>query len=104
MVAHRDGQGIVGSDLPAALPILRQRPGPVVYLEAGEMAQVTRQGMNVFDLKGNSLTKEMRTVFPQDALVDRGGYRHYMLKENNGTAPGGGWRPTGTGQLRRKPG
>ena len=81
VVAHRDGQGIVGSDLPAALPILRQRPGPVAYLEAGEMAQVTRQGVDVFDLEGNSLSKEMRTVFPQDALVDRGGYRHYMLKE-----------------------
>lgn len=81
VVAHRDGQGIIGSDLPAVLPILRQRPGPVAYLEAGEMAQVTRQGVKVFDLQGNTLGKEMRTVFPQDALVDRGGYRHFMLKE-----------------------
>ncbi len=81
VVAHRDGQGIVGSDLPAALPILRQRPGPVAYLEPGEMAQVTRQGAQVFDLEGNAVEKEMRTVSPQDALVDRGGYRHFMLKE-----------------------
>ena len=81
VVAHRDGQGIVGSDLPAALPILRQRPGPVAYLEPGEMAQVTRQGVEIFDLAGNAVQKEMRTVFPQDALVDRGGYRHFMLKE-----------------------
>lgn len=81
VVAHRDGQGIVGSDLPAALPILRQRPGPVAYLEPGEMAQVTRQGVQVFDLAGNIIHKEMRTVSPQDALVDRGGYRHFMLKE-----------------------
>ncbi|MDE2844219.1 MAG: glutamine--fructose-6-phosphate transaminase (isomerizing), partial [Chloroflexota bacterium] len=81
VVAHRDGQGIVGSDLPAALPILRQRPGPVAYLEPGEMAQVTRQGVEIFDLAGNEVQKEMRTVFPQDALVDRGGYRHFMLKE-----------------------
>ena len=81
VVAHRDGQGIVGSDLPAALPILRQRPGPVAYLEPGEMAQITRQGVEIFDLAGNEVQKEMRTVFPQDALVDRGGYRHFMLKE-----------------------
>ena len=81
VVAHRDGQGIVGSDLPAALPILRQRPGPVAYLEPGEMAQVTRQEVEVFDLQGNPVQKEMRIVSPQDALVDRGGYRHYMLKE-----------------------
>ena len=81
VVAHRDGQGIVGSDLPAALPILRQRPGPVAYLDSGEMAQVTRQGVSLFDLEGAPIQKEMRTVFPQDALVDRGGYRHFMLKE-----------------------
>ena len=81
VVAHRDGQGIVGSDLPAVLPILRQRPGPVAYLEAGEIAQVTRQGVQVCDLEGRDLQKEMRTVYPQDALVDRGGYRHFMLKE-----------------------
>lgn len=81
VVAHRDGQGIVGSDLPAALPILRQRPGPVAYLEPGEMALVTRQGVRVLDLDGNTVQKEMRTVSPQDALVDRGGYRHFMLKE-----------------------
>ena len=81
VVAHRDGQGIVGSDLPAALPILRQRPGPVAYLDPGEVAQVTRQGVQVFDLDGNAVEKEVRTVSPQDALVDRGGYRHFMLKE-----------------------
>ncbi len=81
VVAHRDGQGIVGSDLPAVLPILRQRPGPVAYLDAGEMAEVTRLGVRILDLEGNSISKEMRTVFPQDALVDRGGYRHFMLKE-----------------------
>lgn len=81
VVSHRDGQGIVGSDLPAALPILRQRPGPVAYLEGGEVAEVTRSGLEFTDLQGRSLQKEMRTVFPQDALVDRGGYRHFMLKE-----------------------
>ena len=81
VVAHRDGQGIVGSDLPAALPILRQRPGPVAYLEPGEMAEVTGRGVHVLDLEGNTVQKEVRTVFPQDALVDRGGYRHFMLKE-----------------------
>ena len=81
VVAHRDGQGIVGSDLPAALPVLRNRPGPVAFLDPGEMAQVTRQGVQVFDLQGNAINKEMRTVSPQDALVDRGGYRHFMLKE-----------------------
>ena len=84
VIAHRDGQGIVGSDLPAALPILRQRlqqPGPVSFLEAGEMAVVTREGVKFSDMEGKGLTKQPHNVAPEDVLVDKGGYRHFMLKE-----------------------
>ena len=81
VIAHRDGQGIVGSDLPAALPILRHRPGPVGFLESGEMAEVTREGVTFSDLQGKTLNKQLRNVLPEDVLVDRGGYRHFMLKE-----------------------
>ena len=84
VIAHRDGQGIVGSDLPAALPILRQRlqqPGPVSFLEAGEMAVVTREGVRFSDMEGKELTKQPHNVAPEDVLVDKGGYRHFMLKE-----------------------
>ncbi len=88
VIAHRDGQGIVGSDLPAALPILRPGPGtsgpfawPVAFLDAGEMAVVTREGVAFSDVEGTSLDKELHSVAPEDALVDKGGYRHFMLKE-----------------------
>ncbi len=81
VIAHRDGQGIVGSDLPAALLVLRHRPGPVGILESGEMAEVTREGVQFSDLAGNRLNKRLRNVSPEDVLVDRGGYRHFMLKE-----------------------
>ena len=84
VIAHRDGQGIVGSDLPAALPILRQQlqqPGPVSFLEAGEMAVVTREGVRFSDMEGKELTKQPHNVAPEDVLVDKGGYRHFMLKE-----------------------
>ncbi len=81
VIAHRDGQGIVGSDLPAALPVLRHRPGPVGILESGEMVEVTREGVQFSDLAGNRLNKRLRNVSPEDVLVDRGGYRHFMLKE-----------------------
>lgn len=84
VIAHREGQGIVGSDLPAALPLLRPgvaQPGPVAFLETGEMAVVTRQGVTFSDLAGQPLPKEMRPVSLEEALVDKGGYRHFMLKE-----------------------
>ena len=87
VVAHQDGQGIVGSDLPAVLPILRQSPslsgrgGKVGFLDSGEMAQVTRDGVNYRDLDGRFIDKRLQTVSPEDVLIDKGGYRHFMLKE-----------------------
>ena len=83
VVAHRDGEGIVGSDLPALLPILRRGPvaGRVGFLEPGEMAVVTREGADYQDLDGRHLDKQLRTVAVDDVLMDKGGYRHFMLKE-----------------------
>ena len=91
VVAHKDGQGIVGSDLPAVLPLLRRNSNgshcglpsgfPVGFLDADEMAVVTEEGVQYQDLEGNSLTKVLRTVSPEDVIVDKGGRRHFMLKE-----------------------
>ena len=83
VVAHRDGQGIVGSDLPAVLPLLRQdfRASQVGFLEDGEMAVVTRNGVDYRDLDGNSIEKKLRSVSLEEVLIDKGGHRHFMLKE-----------------------
>jgi len=83
VVAHADGQGIVGSDLPAVLPILKRDPQgiKVGFLEAGEMAVVTREGVDYRDLDGNRLDKSLRTVSPEEIVIDKGGHRHFMLKE-----------------------
>jgi glucosamine--fructose-6-phosphate aminotransferase (isomerizing) len=83
VVAHRDGQGIVCSDLPALLPLVRHEPviNGVGFLDSGEMAAVTREGTNYWDLEGRPIEKEVRTVSPEDILIDKGGYRHFMLKE-----------------------
>ena len=83
VVAHRDGQGIVGSDLPAVLPLLRQdfRPSQVGFLDDGEMAVVTREGVDYRDQAGKSFQKQLRSVSLEDVLIDKGGHRHFMLKE-----------------------
>ena len=91
VVAHKDGQGIVGSDLPAVLPLLRRNSNgshgslpsgfPVGFLDAGEMAVVTEEGVEYRDLEGNPLTKVLRAVSQEDVVVDKGGRRHFMLKE-----------------------
>jgi len=83
VVAHQDGQGIVGSDLPAVSPLLQDghNAGQVAFLEAGEMAVVTRKGARYLDLDGNPIRKQLRTVAQEDILIDKGGYRHFMFKE-----------------------
>ena len=86
-VAHHEGQGIVSSDLPALLPLIGQssygRAGhlPVGFLEDGEVAVVTRQGITFLDRNGRPVDKPLRPVSLDDVLVDRAGYRHFMLKE-----------------------
>ena len=83
VVAHRDGQGIIGSDLPAVLPLLSQDPkaGQVAFLDAGEMTVVTQEGIKYLDLEGNPIHKKLRSVSPEEFLIDKGGHRHFMLKE-----------------------
>ncbi|PKB78227.1 MAG: glutamine--fructose-6-phosphate transaminase (isomerizing) [SAR202 cluster bacterium Io17-Chloro-G9] len=83
VVAHRENQGIVGSDLPAVLPLIRHQSlgEPVGFLDAGEMAVVTREGVEYRELRGKHINKQLRVVVPEDVLIDKGGYRHFMLKE-----------------------
>jgi glucosamine--fructose-6-phosphate aminotransferase (isomerizing) len=81
-VAHHAGQGIVSSDLPALLPIIGERGYlPVGFLEDGEAAVVTRSGITFLDRFGAQVDKQLRSISLNDVLVDRAGYRHYMLKE-----------------------
>ena len=81
-VAHHAGQGIVSSDLPALLPIIGERGYlPVGFLDDGEAAVVTRSGITFLDRRGEPVHKQMRPISLNDVLVDRAGYRHYMLKE-----------------------
>ena len=81
-VAHHAGQGVVSSDLPALLPIIGENGQlPVGFLEDGEVAVVNREGIKFLDRSGRRVDKQLRPVSLNDVLVDRAGYRHFMLKE-----------------------
>ena len=83
VVAQADGQVIIGSDLPALLPLLQaeSNTGQVGFLETGEMVVVTLDGVEYQDLDGNPIVKQPRLVTQEEVLVDKGGYQHFMLKE-----------------------
>ena len=62
VVAHKDGNGVIGSDLPAIFSVFQNQfhSDPVAFLDAGEMAVLTRDGVKYCDLDGTPLDKQLR--------------------------------------------
>ncbi|MEC9013054.1 MAG: hypothetical protein VYA78_00620 [Chloroflexota bacterium] len=83
VVAQADGQTIIGSDLPALIPLLQSESdiGQVGFLETGEMVAITREQVEYQDLEGNHIDKQLRMVTLEEVLVDKAWYSHFMLKE-----------------------
>jgi glucosamine--fructose-6-phosphate aminotransferase (isomerizing) len=72
-----DGENFLGSDVQA---LIRQT-SRFKYLEEGDVAEISRDGCAIFDADGNPVERpERRSDLSADA-VERGEYRHYMLKE-----------------------
>jgi glutamine---fructose-6-phosphate transaminase (isomerizing) len=72
-----DGEFFVASDIPAILAHTRE----MVFLEDGEMA-VCRDGAITFStVAGQPLDKKPRHIDWSPLMAEKGGYRHFMLKE-----------------------
>ena len=70
-------ENFVASDVVALLPVTRR----FLFLEEGDVAEIRRKSVQVVDWKGRTATRAVReSELPADA-VERGPYRHFMLKE-----------------------
>ncbi len=68
----------LASDIPAFLPFTKQ----VIFLEDLEMAVLTTAGRTFYSLEtGKEISKEIKTIEWTAAMAEKGGYRHFMLKE-----------------------
>ncbi len=67
----------VASDVPPVLYHTRD----VFFLGDGEMAVLTRDGVTVCDFEGNSVTPDVQRITWDPILAEKGGFKHYMLKE-----------------------
>ncbi len=71
------GENFLASDIPAILPYTRN----VITLSDGEIADITPEGVNIYDFEGNPVAKEIMIV-PWDIIsAEKGGFKHFMLKE-----------------------
>lgn len=71
------GENFVASDQLALLPVTRR----FIFLEEGDVAEITRHEINIFDIDGNPVEREINESNVTHDAGDKGEYRHYMLKE-----------------------
>jgi glutamine---fructose-6-phosphate transaminase (isomerizing) len=67
----------VASDIPAILAHTRD----VVILEDGDVATITAHGVEVTTVEGEPVQREPVRVLWDPIMAEKGGYRHFMLKE-----------------------
>ncbi len=77
VVGQGEGEYFVASDIPAMLSHTRE----MIFLEDGEMVVFTRSGMQVSTLNGEVIEKESKTITWSPMMAEKGGYKHFMLKE-----------------------
>ena len=71
------GENFIASDQMALLPVTRR----FIFLEEGDVAEITRREVNIFDAQGQAVEREIVESNVEHDAGDKGQYRHYMLKE-----------------------
>jgi glucosamine--fructose-6-phosphate aminotransferase (isomerizing) len=67
----------LASDVPALLPHTRK----VIFLEDGDLAEVSENSVTLTDAAGKSIQREIKTIVWDAIMAEKGGYKHFMLKE-----------------------
>ena len=67
----------LGSDALALAPLTDR----IVYLENLDMAEISRDGIKIFDEDMNIVTRQETKTLMSGKAVEKGGFKHFMLKE-----------------------
>jgi len=87
MIAARSGsplvigygveENFIASDQIALLPVTRR----FAFLEEGDVAEISRHKVSIFDTQGSAVTREISESQISHDVGDKGQYKHYMIKE-----------------------
>jgi len=77
IIASNNGEKFISSDVPAILPYTKD----MFFLEDGDIAVLTRNGIRIRDIEGKELKRDMKHIEWDPVMTEKAGYRHYMLKE-----------------------
>ncbi len=72
-----DGENFAASDTSALIQVTQR----VIYLEDGDVAEVTLKGFTICDAKGKAVERAVHVSQLSAAAVELGEYQHYMQKE-----------------------
>ncbi len=71
------GEYFIASDVAALLPVTQR----FIFLEDGDIAAITIKGLAIYDLNDKPVNRSIIESQLTADSVDKGDYRHYMLKE-----------------------
>ncbi|MEL7536985.1 MAG: glutamine--fructose-6-phosphate transaminase (isomerizing) [Pseudomonadota bacterium] len=71
------GENFVASGVPALLPVTQR----FIYLEQGDIAEISRDSVRIFDTEGAEVEREVHETQWNADAAEKGPYRHFMLKE-----------------------
>jgi glucosamine--fructose-6-phosphate aminotransferase (isomerizing) len=77
IVGVGETESFIASDVPAILEHTKK----VIYLNDNEMVVLDPTGVLVKDMDGNLLDKKVNTIEWTSDMAEKGGYKHFMLKE-----------------------
>ena len=77
LVGLGEGENFIASDVSAILQATRR----VIFLEEGDTAEVSREGVRVFDGDNNEIQREVHVSDVSLSSLELGPYRHFMQKE-----------------------
>ncbi len=76
-IGYGDGEMYLGSDAIALAPLTDR----ITYLEEGDRALLTRDGVEIWDASGRAVNREVRKVEIDTTQISKGGHKHFMAKE-----------------------